>query len=56
MEMNECINHQTRTKPKFLDRVKILFGGTIVVDSVIWVDRHVETRGSQAQDTIEFKR
>ena len=51
----DYINHQTVTKPHFIDRVRILFGASIVVDSIIGVDKEVTVLHSQAQDSIRFK-
>ena len=55
MERKDRIYHTTRTKPKFRDRIKILFGATIVVDSIIKVDKDVEVEFSTARDTCKFK-
>ena len=51
----DTINHQTRTRPKFKNRVKILFGATIIVDSEIHVDAVVTPIYSTARDSFEFE-
>ena len=52
--INDQINHTTRSKPKFKDRLKVLFGATIVIDSFIKVDKDVEVEYSSAIDTYVF--
>jgi len=53
--INDQINHTTRSKPSFINRIKILFGATIVIDSIIKVDKDVTAVYSSAIDTYIFE-
>ena len=55
MENVEVITHTTRTRPRLKERVKILFGATIVVNSEIIVDKPVQVFGSSAKDEVKWK-
>ena len=51
----DTILHQTSTKPKLKDRLKILMGATIIIDSEIHVDAIVTPIYSTATDSYVFK-
>jgi hypothetical protein len=53
MEPKDFLQHQTKTKPKFKDRIKILLGGTLVVDSEIATQELVTPLWSHAVDRVE---
>jgi len=53
-ESKNQINHTTYTHPKLWNRIMILFGATIQVDSVIKVDKDVEVKFSSATDSYIF--
>jgi hypothetical protein len=54
-KVRDYINHQTVTRPRLIDRLRVLFGAAIVVDSVIGVDKEVEVLSSSAYDKVMFK-
>ena len=54
MEIKDNITHVTTTRPKWTDRIKILLGGTIVVESTIAVDKEVNIIYSKATDRVEL--
>jgi len=54
MKAADTIFHQTRTKPKFRDRIKILLGATLIIDSEIDVDQVVTVLRSKTFDSVTF--
>ena len=52
----DTIFHQTITKPKFKDRLKVLFGAEIIIDSEIAITEEVDVLYSKAVDVYQFKR
>lgn len=54
MKPAETITHKTTTRLNLRRRLLILFGGNLVVESSIHVDKEVTVLGSSATDRIEF--
>ena len=52
-KIGDFIQHETRTRPRPIDRLRLILGGTLVVNSEIAVKEKVEVIYSQAQDHIE---
>jgi len=53
-QAGDIIDFTTRTKPGFMDRLKVLFGATIVINSVIKVNKDVMVENTSAEDEYIF--
>ena len=56
MKPADIIYHTTTTNPTFKNRLKLLFGASLRVNSEIGIDKEVNVLYSKGTDTVTFER